>query len=116
MLNDAVRMLDETARPGGDRRAPARRRRLADGAVWLIDLIGIDVHVHAAEALQAALPEERLAPPPRLRRMVEAGPWVARPAGASTTTVRRSSHARPNAPELTKSLPPQHRSVTLTER
>ena len=49
------------------------------GAGWpmgpfrLIDLVGIDVHVHAAEALHAALPEPRMAPPPRLRRMLEAG-------------------------------------------
>jgi 3-hydroxybutyryl-CoA dehydrogenase len=49
------------------------------GAGWpmgpfrLIDLIGIDVHVHAAEALHAALGEPRMAPPARLRRMLDAG-------------------------------------------
>jgi 3-hydroxybutyryl-CoA dehydrogenase len=49
------------------------------GASWpigpcaLIDLIGIDVHVHASEALHAALGEDRMAPPGRLLEMQEAG-------------------------------------------
>ncbi len=49
------------------------------GAGWpmgpfrLIDLIGIDVHLHASEALFDDLREPRMAPPPRLRRMVDAG-------------------------------------------
>ena len=49
------------------------------GAGWpmgpceLIDLVGIDIHVHAAEALYAALREPRMAPPPRLVRMAQAG-------------------------------------------
>jgi 3-hydroxybutyryl-CoA dehydrogenase len=43
------------------------------GPFRLIDLIGVDVHVHAAEALHAALGEPRMAPPARLRRMLDAG-------------------------------------------
>jgi 3-hydroxybutyryl-CoA dehydrogenase len=43
------------------------------GPFRLIDLIGLDVHVHAAEALHADVGEPRMAPPPRLRRMVDAG-------------------------------------------
>jgi 3-hydroxybutyryl-CoA dehydrogenase len=39
------------------------------GPCALIDLIGVDVHVHASEALYQALGEERMAPPPRLVRM-----------------------------------------------
>jgi 3-hydroxybutyryl-CoA dehydrogenase len=43
------------------------------GPFRLLDLIGVDVHVHAAEALHGALGEPRMAPPPRLRRMAAAG-------------------------------------------
>ena len=39
----------------------------------LLDLIGLDVHLHASEALHAATGDPRMAPPPRLRRLVEAG-------------------------------------------
>ena len=54
-------------------------RAMTYGANWpigpcaLIDLIGVDIHVHASEALEAALGEERMAPPPRLRKMLESG-------------------------------------------
>jgi 3-hydroxybutyryl-CoA dehydrogenase len=74
LLNDAARMLDETGAAPED-----VDRALKAGAGWpmgplaLMDLIGIDVQVHAAEALWQAHREERLAPPARLLRMVEAG-------------------------------------------
>ncbi len=74
LLNDAVRMLDETGAAPED-----VDRALRAGAGWpmgplaLVDLIGVDVHAHAAEALWQARREERLAPPARLVRMVEAG-------------------------------------------
>src|SRR5205823_1146058 len=54
-------------------------RAMRFGANWpigpcaLIDLIGVDVHVHASEALHAALAEERMAPPQRLLEMQQAG-------------------------------------------
>jgi 3-hydroxybutyryl-CoA dehydrogenase len=73
-LNDAVRALDETGVAPEDIDAA-----MTAGAGWpmgpfrLIDLVGIDVHVHAAEALHADLGEPRMAPPPRLRRMADAG-------------------------------------------
>jgi 3-hydroxybutyryl-CoA dehydrogenase len=73
-LNDAVRALDEIGVSAAEIDVA-----MTAGAGWpmgpfrLIDLIGVDVHVHAAEALHAALPEPRMAPPPRLRRMLEAG-------------------------------------------
>ena len=80
-LNDAVRALDET---GVD---PAEiDLAMTAGAGWpmgpfrLLDLIGIDIHVHAAEALYAALGEPRMAPPARLRRMLDAG-YLGRKAG-----------------------------------
>ena len=74
LLNDCVRVLDEA------RVAPHDvDRAMRFGASWpigpcaLIDLIGVDVHIHASEALYAALGEERMAPPQRLREMQEAG-------------------------------------------
>jgi 3-hydroxybutyryl-CoA dehydrogenase len=74
LLNDCVRVLDES------RVAPDDvDRAMRFGANWpigpcaLIDLIGIDVHVHASEALHAALGEERMAPPERLLQMQQAG-------------------------------------------
>ena len=74
LMNDAVRSLDETGASVADIDAAMRL-----GAGWpmgpfsLLDLVGLDVHVHAAEALFAATREPRMAPPPRLLRMVEAG-------------------------------------------
>ncbi len=43
------------------------------GPCALIDLIGIDVHVHASEALHSALGEARMEPPPRLIDMRDEG-------------------------------------------
>ena len=74
LLNDCVRVLDETGVSPEDLDAAMRH-----GAGWpigpcaLVDLIGIDVHVHAAEALWQALREPRMAPPPRIVRMAQAG-------------------------------------------
>jgi len=74
LLNDCVRVLDEA------RVAPEDvDRAMRFGANWpigpcaLIDLIGVDVHVHASEALHAALGEDRMAPPERLLEMQAAG-------------------------------------------
>ena len=74
LLNDCVRVLDEARVTPED-----VDRAMTFGANWpigpcaLIDLIGIDVHVHASEALHAALGEERMAPPERLVEMQQAG-------------------------------------------
>ncbi len=43
------------------------------GPLKLVDLIGLDVHLHASEALYQDTRERRFAPPPLLRRMVKAG-------------------------------------------
>ena len=74
LLNDCVRVLDEAEV------APEEMdKAMTDGAGWpmgpcaLIDLIGIDVHVHASEALHRKLGEERMAPPERLVRMQQEG-------------------------------------------
>jgi 3-hydroxybutyryl-CoA dehydrogenase len=74
LLNDCVRVLDEARVTPED-----VDRAMRFGANWpigpcaLIDLIGVDVHVHASEALHDALGEERMAPPQRLVEMRDAG-------------------------------------------
>ncbi|HET7137389.1 MAG TPA: 3-hydroxyacyl-CoA dehydrogenase family protein [Gaiellaceae bacterium] len=74
LLNDCVRVLDETGVTPEDLDAGMKH-----GAGWpmgpcaLLDLVGADVHVHASEALYAKLREPRMAPPPRLVRMLAAG-------------------------------------------
>ena len=74
LLNDCLRVLDEA------RVTPeALDVAMKNGAGWpmgpctLVDLVGIDVHVHAAEALYERLREPRMAPPPRLVAMKNAG-------------------------------------------
>jgi len=74
LLNDCVRVLDEA------QVLPEEMdKAMTNGAGWpmgpcaLIDLIGIDVHVHASEALHGKLREERMAPPERLLRMQQEG-------------------------------------------
>jgi 3-hydroxybutyryl-CoA dehydrogenase len=74
LLNDCVRVIDEARVSPED-----VDRAMRHGASWpigpcaLLDLIGIDIHVHASEALWEALREPRMAPPPRLVRMAQAG-------------------------------------------
>jgi 3-hydroxybutyryl-CoA dehydrogenase len=74
LLNDCVRVLDEARITPED-----LDTGMTKGAGWpmgpcaLIDLVGIDIHVHASEALYEALREPRMAAPPRLLRMAEAG-------------------------------------------
>jgi 3-hydroxybutyryl-CoA dehydrogenase len=74
LLNDCVRVLDEARVSPDD-----VDRAMRFGANWpigpcaLIDLIGVDVHVHASEALHGALGEERMAPPQRLLEMQREG-------------------------------------------
>jgi 3-hydroxybutyryl-CoA dehydrogenase len=74
LLNDCVRVLDEAGVSVED-----LDKALRYGAGWpmgpatLVDLVGIDIHVHASEALYEKLREPRMAPPPRLVRMAQAG-------------------------------------------
>jgi 3-hydroxybutyryl-CoA dehydrogenase len=74
LLNDCVRVLDEARVSVEDLDAGMKY-----GAGWpmgpceLIDLVGIDVHVHASEALWSKLREPRMAAPPRLVAMATAG-------------------------------------------
>jgi len=74
LLNDCIRVLDEARVSVEDLDAGMKH-----GAGWpmgpceLLDLIGIDVHVHASEALYDKLREPRMAAPPRLVAMANAG-------------------------------------------
>ncbi len=74
LLNDCVRVLDEAGvTPEDVDRAMRFGTSWPIGPCALIDLIGVDVHVHASEALWQALREPRFAPPPRLVAMARAG-------------------------------------------
>jgi len=74
LLNDCIRVLDEARVTVDDLDAGMKH-----GAGWpmgpceLVDLVGIDVHVHASEALYEKTREPRMAPPPRLVAMRNAG-------------------------------------------
>jgi 3-hydroxybutyryl-CoA dehydrogenase len=74
LLNDCIRVLDE-ARVSPEELDTA----MTAGAGWpmgpctLVDLVGIDVHVHASEALYEKLREPRIAPPARIVAMKNAG-------------------------------------------
>jgi 3-hydroxybutyryl-CoA dehydrogenase len=74
LLNDCIRVLDEARVSVEDLDAGMKF-----GAGWpmgpceLVDLVGIDVHVHASEALYEKTREQRMAPPPRLVAMRNAG-------------------------------------------
>jgi 3-hydroxybutyryl-CoA dehydrogenase len=74
LLNDCIRVLDEARVTPED-----LDTAMTAGAGWpmgpctLVDLVGIDVHVHASEALYEKLREPRVAPPARIVAMKNAG-------------------------------------------
>jgi 3-hydroxybutyryl-CoA dehydrogenase len=74
LLNDCVRVLEEAGVE-----PEAMDKAMTNGAGWplgpcaLIDLIGVDVHVHASAALHDKLGEDRMAPPERLVLMQQEG-------------------------------------------
>jgi 3-hydroxybutyryl-CoA dehydrogenase len=74
LLNDCVRVLEEAdVTPEDLDTAMTAGLNWPIGPCALIDLIGVDVHVHASEALASALGEARMEPPQCLLRMREAG-------------------------------------------
>jgi 3-hydroxybutyryl-CoA dehydrogenase len=74
LLNDCVRVLDEAGVSPED-----LDKAMVNGAGWpmgpcaLVDLVGIDIHIHASEALHDALREDRMVPPERLFAMQREG-------------------------------------------
>jgi 3-hydroxybutyryl-CoA dehydrogenase len=74
LLNDCVNVLDDAGVSPED-----MDTAMTNGVGWpmgpcaLIDLIGIDVHVHASEALHSKLHEDRMAAPARLVQMQQDG-------------------------------------------
>ncbi len=74
VLNDAVRVMEETGASADD-----IDRAMRFGAGWpmgpfaLMDMIGLDVQAHASAALHDGLHEPRMAAPARLQRLVELG-------------------------------------------
>jgi 3-hydroxybutyryl-CoA dehydrogenase len=74
VLNDCVRVLDEAGVTPED-----LDKAMTNGVGWpmgpceLVDLVGIDIHIHASEALHEATGDERAEPPQRLRDMASAG-------------------------------------------
>ena len=87
LLNDCVRVLDEAGVTPED-----LDKAMTNGAGWpmgpceLVDLVGIDIHNHASEALHAALGDDRMAPPERLLQMQREESSAARAARASLRT------------------------------
>jgi 3-hydroxybutyryl-CoA dehydrogenase len=74
LLNDCVNVLDEAGVTPED-----LDTAMTNGAGWpmgpcrLVDLVGVDIHVHAARALYARLPDARFEPPRRLVEMEREG-------------------------------------------
>jgi 3-hydroxybutyryl-CoA dehydrogenase len=74
LLNDCVRVVDEANVTPED-----LDKAMVNGAGWplgpcaLVDLVGIDVHVHASEALHEKLGEDRMTPPERLLELQRQG-------------------------------------------
>jgi 3-hydroxybutyryl-CoA dehydrogenase len=74
LLNDSVRVLDEAGVTPED-----LDKAMTNGAGWplgpcaLLDLVGIDVHIHASQALYGKLREERMKPPERLLELQREG-------------------------------------------
>jgi 3-hydroxybutyryl-CoA dehydrogenase len=74
LLNDCVRVLDEAGVTPED-----LDKAMTNGAGWplgpcaLVDLVGIDVHIHASEALYDELREGRMKPPDRLLELQHEG-------------------------------------------
>jgi hypothetical protein len=92
LLNDCLRVLDEARVTPED-----LDTAMTAGAGWpmgpctLVDLVGIDVHVHASEALYQKLREPRMAPPPRIVAMRNAG-LLGRKSGRGFATIQTRAH------------------------
>jgi 3-hydroxybutyryl-CoA dehydrogenase len=72
-LNECIRLLDEGVTPEDLDKAMTMGMGWPMGPCALVDLVGIDIHIHAAEAMYEATGDERAKPPDRLREMAAAG-------------------------------------------
>jgi 3-hydroxybutyryl-CoA dehydrogenase len=75
-LLDAVRMVqDGVASPEDVDKAMVHGCGYPMGPITLIDYVGLDTTLHAADVMYAEFRESKYAPPVLLRRMVQAGRW-----------------------------------------
>jgi 3-hydroxybutyryl-CoA dehydrogenase len=72
-LNDCIRLLDDGVTPEDLDKAMTKGVGWPLGPCALVDLVGVDIHVHASQALYDATGDERMAPPDRLKEMAAAG-------------------------------------------
>lgn len=73
-LNDVIRELDNGLATAEDIDVALRLGLgYKAGPFEMLDMIGLDVHLHATENAYAATLDDRYAPPPLLRQMVAAG-------------------------------------------
>ena len=72
-LNECIRLLDEGVTPEDLDKAMTMGMGWPMGPCTLVDLVGIDIHIHAAEAMYEATGDERAKPPDRLREMAAEG-------------------------------------------
>ena len=62
------------------------------GPMEMLDMIGLDVHLHATSAAHAATGDVRYAPPPLLRKMVAAGHLGAKSGSGFRTSTTKGLH------------------------
>ena len=72
-LNECIRLLDEGITVEDLDKAMTMGVGWPMGPCTLVDLVGIDIHIHAAEAMYEATGDERAKPPERLREMAAEG-------------------------------------------
>jgi 3-hydroxybutyryl-CoA dehydrogenase len=72
-LNECIRLLDEGVMPEDLDKAMTMGMGWPMGPCTLVDLVGIDIHIHAAEAMYEATGDERAKAPERLREMAAEG-------------------------------------------
>ena len=72
-LNECIRLLDEGITPEDLDKAMTMGVGWPMGPCALVDLVGVDIHIHAAEAMYDATGDERAKPPDRLREMAAEG-------------------------------------------
>jgi 3-hydroxybutyryl-CoA dehydrogenase len=72
-LNECIRLLDDGISPEDLDKAMTKGVGWPMGPCALVDLVGVDIHIHAAEAMYEATGDERAKPPERLREMAAEG-------------------------------------------